>query len=88
MRALQITDGSRYVPWIDEPQTGSPADLISTKKLPRSRIRVLRHLVVLMEGGDVPRDIGVNASEELGHQEFVLTYKTFEPSGPACLPLA
>lgn len=27
------------------------------------------------------------ASEEMGHQEFVLTYKTFEPVGPACLPL-
>lgn len=27
-------------------------------------------------------------SEELGHQEFILTYKTFEPVGPACLPLA
>jgi altronate hydrolase len=26
------------------------------------------------------------ASETLGHQEFVLTYKTFEPLGPACLP--
>lgn len=25
-------------------------------------------------------------SEELGHQEFILTYKTFEPVGPACLP--
>ena len=25
-------------------------------------------------------------SEALGHQEFVLTYKTFEPIGPACLP--
>jgi altronate dehydratase large subunit len=25
-------------------------------------------------------------SEELGHQEFILTYKTFEPIGPACLP--
>ncbi len=24
------------------------------------------------------------ASEELGHQEFVLTYKTFEPTGPSC----
>jgi altronate hydrolase len=28
------------------------------------------------------------ASEEMGHQEFVLTYKTFEPVGAACLPLA
>ena len=27
-------------------------------------------------------------SEELGHQEFILTYKTFEPVGPACLPSA
>ena len=27
-------------------------------------------------------------SEELGHQEFVLTYKTFAPIGPACLPAA
>ena len=28
------------------------------------------------------------ASEELGHQEFILTYKQFEPAGPACLPRA
>ena len=27
-------------------------------------------------------------SEALGHQEFILTYKSFEPSGPACFPLA
>jgi altronate dehydratase large subunit len=27
-------------------------------------------------------------SEELGHQEFILTYKSFEPIGPACLPAA
>ena len=26
------------------------------------------------------------ASETLGHQEFVLTYKAFDPIGPACLP--
>ena len=25
-------------------------------------------------------------SEELGHREFVLSYKRFEPAGPACLP--
>jgi altronate dehydratase large subunit len=25
-------------------------------------------------------------SESLGHQEFVLTYKAFEPIGPSCLP--
>jgi len=25
-------------------------------------------------------------SESLGHREFVLTYKTFQPLGPACFP--
>jgi altronate hydrolase len=25
-------------------------------------------------------------SEALGHQEFLLTYKSFQPIGPACLP--
>jgi len=25
-------------------------------------------------------------SEALGHQEFVLSYKTYVPAGPACLP--
>lgn len=25
-------------------------------------------------------------SEELGHQEFILTYKSFDPIGPSCLP--
>jgi len=29
-----------------------------------------------------------SVSEELGHREFILTYKAFEPSGPACLPRA
>jgi altronate hydrolase len=27
-------------------------------------------------------------SEEMGHREFILTYKAFEPIGPACLPLS
>ncbi|MGI9425947.1 MAG: UxaA family hydrolase [Hyphomicrobiaceae bacterium] len=27
-------------------------------------------------------------SEALGHREFILTYKTFDPIGPACLPAA
>ena len=28
----------------------------------------------------------LSKSEALGHQEFILTYKSFEPLGPACLP--
>ncbi len=28
-----------------------------------------------------------SVSEELGHQEFILTYKSFEPIGPSCLPV-
>ncbi len=27
-----------------------------------------------------------SCSEQLGHQEFILGYKSFEPSGPSCLP--
>ena len=27
------------------------------------------------------------ASEAMGHREFILTYKSFEPIGPACLPV-
>jgi altronate dehydratase large subunit len=26
-------------------------------------------------------------SESLGHREFILAYKAFEPIGPACLPV-
>ncbi len=28
----------------------------------------------------------LTVSEALGHQEFILTYKSFDPVGPACLP--
>ena len=28
-----------------------------------------------------------SASESLGHQEFILTYKSFDPVGPACQPV-
>jgi altronate hydrolase len=28
----------------------------------------------------------MTASETLGHQEFVLSYKSFDPAGPSCLP--
>jgi len=31
-------------------------------------------------------DGAATKSEQLGHQEFILTYKTFEPLGPDCLP--
>jgi altronate hydrolase len=40
----------------------------------------IRDLVVSLGEG------GRTKSEELGHQEFILTYKSFEPIGPACLP--
>lgn len=56
----------------------------------------------VLEGTATPQDIGneiyqqvmdvaggkASKSEELGHQEFILTYKHFEPIGPACLPSA
>ena len=35
-----------------------------------------------------PRPARRRPVEDLGHQEFVLTYKSSEPTGPACLPMA
>jgi altronate hydrolase len=42
--------------------------------------REIRDLVLAVAGGQRTK------SEELGHREFILTYKSFEPIGPACLP--
>lgn len=44
--------------------------------------REIYNLVLSVANGEKTK------SEELGHQEFILTYKTFEPVGPACLPSA
>jgi altronate hydrolase len=57
--------------------------------------RILEGHAELDEVGAEIRDLVVSLargartkSEELGHQEFILTYKSFEPLGPACLPAA
>jgi len=42
----------------------------------------IAHLVEAVARGEA------TCSESLGHQEFILTYKAFEPIGPSCLPLA
>ncbi|MFO1312587.1 MAG: UxaA family hydrolase [Burkholderiales bacterium] len=42
--------------------------------------REIRDLVTRVCNGEATR------SEELGHQEFILTYKSFGPLGPSCLP--
>lgn len=56
----------------------------------------------ILEGGGTLEEVGrevfkrvietakgkPTAPETLGHQEFVLTYKSFEPTGPSCLPRA
>jgi altronate dehydratase large subunit len=44
--------------------------------------REIRDLVLDLGAG------GKTKSEDLGHQEFILTYKSFEPIGPSCLPAA
>ncbi|MER9671223.1 UxaA family hydrolase [Mesorhizobium sp. M0203] len=55
--------------------------------------RILRSEASIDEVGHEIRDLVVSLgegartrSEELGHQEFILTYKSFEPLGPSCLP--
>jgi altronate hydrolase len=55
--------------------------------------RILAGDAELAEVGQEIRDLVVSlgrgtrtCSEALGHQEFILTYKSFEPIGPSCLP--
>lgn len=54
--------------------------------------RVLEGIALSQVGTEIyqmVRDTAKGArtkSEEMGHFEFVLTYKSFEPIGPACLP--
>ena len=43
--------------------------------------RILKLLVEVAGGQQT-------ASEKLGHREYILTYKYFEPLGPACLPVS
>ncbi len=37
-------------------------------------------LVAAVAGGQLTE------SEDMGHREFILTYKSFRPSGPGCFP--
>ncbi|EUB98830.1 Galactarate dehydratase [Rhizobium sp. CF080] len=55
--------------------------------------RILEGRAKLSEVGDEIFDLVLSVangqatkSELLGHREFILTYKTFDPIGPACLP--
>src|ERR1019366_1656187 len=57
MRAFEVTHRSRNVARINEPQSGTLADLISAKKLARRRIGVAGPFVILMKRSDVPRDV-------------------------------
>jgi len=57
--------------------------------------RILEGRASLDEVGREIHDLVLNVangartrSEALGHQEFILTYKSFEPLGPACFPSA
>lgn len=56
--------------------------------------RILQGRATLDEVGNEIHDLVLavaagapSKSEDLGHQEFILTYKAFEPLGPSCLPL-
>lgn len=55
-------------------------DIIEGKRSITEVGREIRDLVVAVAAGKQTK------SEELGHREFILTYKSFDPIGPACLP--
>ncbi len=54
--------------------------LLGKSDVPAMGRRIFNYLLEVAVGKST-------VSERLGHQEFILTYKTFEPLGPACLPL-
>ncbi|MCC9620386.1 UxaA family hydrolase [Thalassospira sp. MA62] len=55
-------------------------DIIEGKRSIEEVGQEIRDLVVHVASGAQTK------SEALGHREFILTYKTFEPIGPSCLP--
>ncbi|GAB4131026.1 UxaA family hydrolase [Thermopirellula anaerolimosa] len=54
--------------------------LLGKSDVPAMGRRIFDYLIEVAAGKST-------VSERLGHQEFILTYKTFEALGPACLPL-
>jgi altronate dehydratase large subunit len=65
----------------DDMDVNAGAILEGTATLPQVSAQIVDLVEAVGNGAQ-------SASESLGHQEFVLTYKTFEASGPSCLPLA
>src|ERR1051325_3845342 len=66
VRPLAVADRAGDVAGIDEAQAGAAADGVRAQQRRRRRVAVAGHLVVLVKGGDVPRDVAVDAGEELG----------------------
>ncbi|WP_460275680.1 UxaA family hydrolase [Celeribacter sp. ULVN23_4] len=57
-------------------------DIIEGKRSIDAVGREIHDLVLSVAAGTQTK------SEAMGHREFILTYKTFEPIGPSCLPAA
>lgn len=56
---------------------------------PDDNVLVLRQRIGAAERFEVGDEhVVAGRSLDLGHQDFILTYKIFEPVGPACLPAA
>src|SRR5258707_914388 len=59
VRALTVTERAGDVAWVDIAQAGPTAELIGVEQRRRGRVAIGRHLVVLVEGRDVPRNVGI-----------------------------
>ena len=66
-RVLEVSDPPGQVPRIHIAQPRLLADLGRAHQVPGRRVRVLRHLVVLMEGRHVPRGIRRDGDQEAGN---------------------
>ena len=80
---------------VDEDDASRTLTIVGNDETDVDAGRILEGRSGLDEVGSEIRDLvvslgqgGRTKSEELGHQEFILTYKSFEPLGPACLPAA
>ena len=74
MRVFQFADPARKVTRIHVTQAGVAPDLRGLEKHGGRRVRRVRHAVVLVKRGDMPREILRDAGEKRGHSpQFVLT---------------
>ena len=79
-RTASLADVDAIVALVESAYRSLRRDIIEGRRTIDQVGHEIRDLVVAVANGQQ------TASEGLGHREFILTYKSFDPIGPACLP--